>query len=88
MFQQCSAPPDEDFVCPAQLERDVPLKELLLGTDSRILVEASSLDRTWGIGFNDKKADAVPRSSWGQNLLGKALMEVRSTLAEETTRVQ
>lgn len=80
-FGQCNARQDDGFACPTQLKRDVSLKELLLGTRSRLLVEASSLDKIWGIGFNKNKADTVPRSSWGQNLLGKALMEVRSSLA-------
>ncbi|KAF2633758.1 hypothetical protein BU25DRAFT_12579 [Macroventuria anomochaeta] len=47
-----------------------------------LLVEASPMDRIWGIGFADKNAGAN-RHRWGQNLLGKALMEVRTRLRGE-----
>lgn len=52
------------------------LRELLLSTGKRELVEASPLDRIWGVGFGPNKARAN-RARWGLNLLGKALMQVR-----------
>lgn len=58
------------------------LRKWLLATDERELVEASPLDRIWGVGFGEKNAGAN-RHRWGQNLLGKALMEVRTRLREE-----
>ena len=58
------------------------LKGWLLATGDRLLVEASPLDRVWGVGFTEKNAGAN-RHRWGQNLLGKALMVVRGRLEEE-----
>ncbi|MCX5203881.1 NADAR family protein [Streptomyces sp. NBC_00237] len=54
----------------------------LLGTGSRVLVEASPLDRIWGTGLaaDDPRAD-VPSAWPGQNLLGFALMDTRAALA-------
>lgn len=72
------------------------LKKWLLETGDRELVEASPMDRIWGVGFAAKNADAN-RHRWGQNLLGKALMVVRTRLrdkevekmeAEERARAQ
>ncbi|MGD3108030.1 NADAR family protein [Streptomyces sp. YGL11-2] len=63
--------------------RHADLREFLLGTGSRVLVEASPLDRVWGIGLaaDDERADDPAR--WrGLNLLGFALMEARQRLAE------
>ncbi|OBR04720.1 hypothetical protein CH63R_11423 [Colletotrichum higginsianum IMI 349063] len=59
------------------------LRERLLATGSRELVEASPTDRIWGIGFAPDKAPASDRGGWGLNLLGKVLMEVREALREE-----
>lgn len=59
------------------------LRELLLETGDRELVEASPMDRIWGIGFGAAKAGTVGRERWGLNLLGKALMEVRAMLRRE-----
>ena len=59
------------------------LKEFLLGTSDRILVEASPVDRIWGIGLAADNADAENPNLWkGLNLLGFALMEVRNRLTE------
>ncbi|WP_407549667.1 NADAR family protein [Streptomyces sp. Pv4-95] len=67
--------------------QDAALREFLLGTNSRVLVEASPLDRVWGIGLaaDDERAEDPAR--WrGLNLLGFALMEARERLAEEPSR--
>lgn len=40
-------------------------------------VEAAYYDRIWGIGYDEYNAVRTPESSWGQNLLGKILDEVR-----------
>ncbi|KAF9791865.1 hypothetical protein BJ322DRAFT_996776 [Thelephora terrestris] len=58
------------------------LKEALLGTGDLILVEASPLDKIWGIGFTGDKA-MENREKWGLNLLGIALMRVRGELAKK-----
>lgn len=59
------------------------LKQKLLATGNRELVEASPRDSIWGVGFTAKNAGAN-RSKWGSNLLGKALMETRERLLIET----
>ena len=58
------------------------LKEKLLGTGEKTIVEASPRDRIWGIGFGEKNALAC-YNKWGANLLGKALMKARKWLREE-----
>ena len=44
--------------------------------------KASPYDRIWGIGFTGSQAKAN-RENWGENLLGKALMRVRTRLQGE-----
>jgi ribA/ribD-fused uncharacterized protein len=56
-------------------------KELLLLTDPYKLIEASPYDRIWGIGYGvDNPNLFIEEDKWGQNLLGKALMETRDNL--------
>ncbi|WP_372409965.1 NADAR family protein [Streptomyces luteireticuli] len=58
------------------------LTEYLLGTGERVLVEASPLDRVWGIGLAAADEGADDPARWqGLNLLGFALMEARQRLA-------
>jgi len=59
------------------------LRRFLLGTGERVLVEASPVDRIWGIGLaaGDPRA-ADPARWWGENLLGFALMDARATLRD------
>lgn len=64
-----------------KFSQDKRLKEVLLGTGNREIVEASPNDRVWGIGFNSE--EAVGREgAWGENKLGKALMKVRMELTK------
>ena len=57
------------------------LKQFLLDTNDRILVEASPVDAIWGIGLAADSPDAENPTRWqGPNLLGFALMEVRDEL--------
>ena len=58
------------------------LRKMLLETGDRLLVEASPTDRIWGVGYSASNA-AANRGSWGENLLGKALMRVRDRLHTE-----
>ncbi|QES44140.1 DUF1768 domain-containing protein [Streptomyces venezuelae] len=57
---------------------DPALRDFLVATGQRVLVEASPLDRIWGIGLaaDDPRAEA-PEKWRGPNLLGFALMEAR-----------
>lgn len=56
----------------------------LNATGNTMLVEASPIDRVWGIGMDMKDPDINDESKWrGQNLLGKVLTEVRDTIRKE-----
>ncbi|MBL7826737.1 MAG: NADAR family protein [Saprospiraceae bacterium] len=62
------------------------LKNYLVQTDQRILVEASPVDRIWGIGLTKDDPNASNIHAWrGTNLLGFALMEVRDSFNRQTT---
>ncbi|THA71347.1 NADAR family protein [Streptomyces sp. A0642] len=55
----------------------------LLGTGDRVLVEASPMDRIWGIGLAADDPRAQDPAAWrGLNLLGFALMEARAVLRD------
>ncbi|WP_112469746.1 NADAR family protein [Streptomyces triticisoli] len=57
------------------------LREFLLATGDRVLVEASPVDRVWGIGLAATDEAATDPDRWrGPNLLGFALMETRRRL--------
>ncbi|MFF2330518.1 MULTISPECIES: NADAR family protein [unclassified Streptomyces] len=57
------------------------LREFLLNTGDRVLVEASPMDRIWGIGLAADDPRAKDPASWrGLNLLGFALMDARAEL--------
>jgi len=59
------------------------LREYLLGTGNKILVEASPKDTIWGIGLAEDDAAACNPHLWqGENLLGFILMEVRDILRD------
>jgi ribA/ribD-fused uncharacterized protein len=61
---------------------DGELRSFLVGTGERVLVEASPLDRVWGIGLSADDDHAFDPGRWrGANLLGFALMEARGRLA-------
>ncbi|MFI6022633.1 NADAR family protein [Streptomyces sp. NPDC051287] len=66
---------------------DAGLRDYLLGTGDRVLVEASPVDRVWGIGLAATDEAATDPSRWrGLNLLGFALMEARERLRTAETR--
>lgn len=59
------------------------LRAKLLATSGKILVEASSVDRIWGIGLAEQEPLEIltDEGNWrGQNLLGKAIMRVRAAI--------
>jgi ribA/ribD-fused uncharacterized protein len=57
------------------------LARYLLGTGDRVLVEASPVDRIWGIGLAADDPRAADPGRWrGENLLGFALMAAREAL--------
>lgn len=64
-----------------KFSQNVGLREFLLSTEDKILVEASPYDKIWGIGMLETDPKAQDPSQWdGENLLGFALMEVRDEL--------
>lgn len=65
----------------AKFSQNKELKDFLLNTGKRILVEASPADKVWGTGLAEDHGDATNPFKWkGLNLLGFALMEVRERL--------
>jgi len=67
-----------------KFSQDKDLKQFLIQTKNRVIVEASPRDRIWGIGMSQNNENANNPNLWrGQNLLGFALMEVRDSILEE-----
>ncbi len=57
------------------------LKQFLLSTGEKILVEASPFDRVWGIGMGKDNENIYNPLMWkGENLLGFSLMSVREKI--------
>lgn len=68
----------------AKFSQHPTLRDYLLATRQRVLVEASPRDRIWGIGLSKDDDRATDPNQWrGLNLLGFALMRVRYQLAGE-----
>ena len=65
----------------AKFSQNQPLRDHLLGSGDAILVEAAPRDQIWGIGFGcDNPAVHDPLRWRGRNLLGFALVKVRTVL--------
>lgn len=62
------------------------LAQELVATSPKILVEANPYDRVWSCGLTEELAKLTPPDKWpGENLLGKALTEVRDILLHENS---
>jgi len=67
-----------------KFEQNLDLKEELLSHPSNtVFVEASPLDKIWGIGFTAQNA-LKNKTKWGSNLLGKVISQVRQLLETES----
>ncbi|ADL51188.1 NADAR family protein [Clostridium cellulovorans] len=65
----------------AKFLQNEDLRQFLIGTKGKVLVEASPYDKIWGIGLSaDDEKIENPMLWKGTNLLGFALMEVRDEL--------
>lgn len=59
-------------------------KELLILTDPYTLVEASPIDKIWGIGFDEHYPDIFKcRKTWGENRLGQSIMAAREKIINQ-----
>ncbi|WP_079909041.1 NADAR family protein [Paenibacillus sp. 32352] len=68
----------------AKFEQNPELWNYMKTTGNRILVEASPVDRIWGIGLAKDDPCAHNPMNWqGKNLLGFALTEVRDHLSKQ-----
>jgi ribA/ribD-fused uncharacterized protein len=66
----------------AKFQQNEPMREYLLTTSGKVLVEASPYDRIWGIGLRQNDDRSQQPQKWlGHNLLGFALMDVRDKCA-------
>lgn len=64
-----------------KFQQNEPLRNFLLATKGKVLVEASPVDRIWGVGLAVDDNDILSPEKWkGLNLLGYALMTVRDLL--------
>ena len=65
----------------AKFSQNQEMKEFLINTNKKVIVEASPVDEIWGIGLAKDSNHADNPLKWrGENLLGFALMEVREQL--------
>lgn len=57
------------------------LKQKLVSTENKILVEASKTDMVWGVGLAADDPRILDDKNWtGRNLLGKSIMDVRNII--------
>ncbi len=65
----------------AKFSQNEKLKEFLLSTSKKVIVEASPYDKVWGIGMLAENEMASNPAKWdGENKLGFALMVVRDAI--------
>ena len=67
------------------------LKKRLLETKEKHFAEASPYDKIWGIGLREEdvnRRNIKPKDWKGQNLLGKALDQVRDMIRQEEKKIE
>ena len=69
----------------AKFAQNEVILRILLGTGTALLAECAPRDKEWGIGIGMDNPDRLDVSKWkGKNYLGRALMEVRDELRQES----
>jgi ribA/ribD-fused uncharacterized protein len=64
--------------CLAKFQQNKYLKDRLLATGNKIIVEAAWYDMVWGVGLREDDPLILDKANWtGTNWLGKTLMLVR-----------
>lgn len=58
------------------------IKQVVEENGNREFVEASPMDRIWGVGFEETNGDSK-MAEWGINLIGKALTEASRMIRED-----
>lgn len=77
----------KDFVFKANLAKfsDPNLRQQLMDTGDREIVEASPTDKIWGIGLGMGDKNLTDKTKWqGTNWLGECIMDVREALRERS----
>jgi ribA/ribD-fused uncharacterized protein len=65
----------------AKYTQNKDMFDYLMETAGTLLVEASPMDKVWGIGLDARTAAITPIGQWeGKNWLGQVLTEIRDTL--------
>lgn len=69
----------------AKYKQNIILHDYIIETDMLKIVEASPIDKIWGIGLGIYDIQIEDKKNWkGSNILGKILMNVRSQLLYES----
>lgn len=67
----------------AKFTQHPDLKQWLMETGTKLIVEASPTDRIWGIGWSENDKEAWDTDKWrGKNWLGECIMKVRSDIRQ------
>ena len=69
---------------PQKFEQNIQLKEILLATDNKTLVEAS-YDDVWGTGIPLSNEDCLIPAKWKtQGILGRILVHIRDSYLDNS----
>jgi ribA/ribD-fused uncharacterized protein len=72
----------------AKFTQHEDLKQILLNTKNKIIVEASPYDKIWGVGLGKNDPKILDPKNWkGTNWLGEAIMKVRETILQRDNDV-
>lgn len=74
LFHLCSVGMVEKF------NQNPDMKNILISTGNKTIVEASPYDKIWGIGMSETDEDILNMSKWGENILGKMLCYTRNLI--------